>query len=143
MLNTIDYLFFINFKISLLSDRVNKKKVILIIDDSSTTLLLLEWSLKQEGYNTQVAVSVGEARKIIVKQKPDLILLDLSMPRVSGYDFLKMRPELNIQEIPVVIVSAYDNSESIKLVKDLGAAEFIAKPFRIPHILETLNKYLK
>lgn len=122
---------------------MKKYKTILIIDDSSTTLLLLEWSLAQEGYDTQIAQSVEEARKVIEQKKPDLILLDLSMPRVSGYDFLKMRPELNIEEIPVVIVSAYDNMESIQLVKDLGANEFIAKPFRIPHILNVLDKYLE
>ncbi len=122
---------------------MKKYKTILIIDDSSTTLLLLEWSLAQEGYDTQIAQSVEEARKVIEQKKPDLILLDLSMPRVSGYDFLKMRPELNIEEVPVVIVSAYDNMESIQLVKDLGANEFIAKPFRIPHILNVLDKYLE
>jgi DNA-binding response OmpR family regulator len=122
---------------------VKKDKTILIIDDSSTTLLLLEWSLTQEGYDTQIAQSVEEARKMIEQKKPDLILLDLFMPRVSGYDFLKMRPELNIKEIPVIIVSAYDNTESIKLVKDLGADEFIAKPFMIPHILDILDKYLE
>ena len=114
----------------------------MIIDDSSTTLLLLEWSLKQEGFDTKIAQSIDEARTILEHKKPDLILLDLSMPRVSGYDFLKMRPELDIQEIPVVVVSAYDTVETVKLVKDLGAAEFIAKPFRIPHILNIIEKYV-
>ncbi len=122
---------------------MDSDKTILIIDDSSTTLLLLEWSLNQEGYNTQLAISIEEAQSILGRNKPDLILLDLSMPVVSGYDFLKMRSELDIQEIPIVVVSALDNKESIKLTRDLGAAEFIAKPFSISQILATLKKHIK
>jgi DNA-binding response OmpR family regulator len=102
----------------------------------------MEWSLKQEGYDTQLAVSVKEARDIIIKDKPDLILLDLSMPVVSGFDFLKMRSELGLKEIPIVVVSAIDNNESRKLVQELGADEFISKPFTIAQIITTLNKYL-
>jgi DNA-binding NtrC family response regulator len=121
---------------------MDKKKTILIIDDSSTTLILLEWSLQEAGYDAKVAQSVSEAKEIIKQNNFDLILLDLSMPRISGYDFLKMRPELKIQEIPVIVVSAFENKDSIELVKELGAVEFIAKPFKIPQVLQTINKYL-
>jgi len=122
---------------------MDKEKTILIIDDSNTSLLLLEWSLKEEKYNTIVASSVREARKIIAKKRPDLIILDLFMPEISGYDFLKMKPELNLQEIPVIVVSAYDNTESVKLTQELGANEFIAKPFKISKIVDTVKKYLR
>jgi len=122
---------------------MDKKKTILIIDDSNTTLMLLEWSLNQEEYNTELAASVKEAQKIIDRNKPDLILLDLSMPVVSGYDFLKMRSELDIQDIPIVVVSAFDNKESITLARDLGADEFISKPFTISQIFTTVKKYLE
>jgi len=122
---------------------MDKNKTILIIDDSATTLILLEWSLKEKGYDTQLAASVNEAQNAIRIKKPDLILLDLSMPVVSGYDFLKMRSELSLQETPIIVVSAFDDKESLKLVKDLGATEFIAKPFTISNILASLEKYLK
>lgn len=122
---------------------MDKNKTILIIDDSATTLILLEWSLKEKGYDTQLAASVREAQNVIKKKKPDLILLDLSMPIVSGYDFLKMRSELGLQETPIVVVSAFDDKESLKLVRDLGATEFIAKPFTISNVLTSLEKYLK
>jgi DNA-binding response OmpR family regulator len=122
---------------------MDKNKTILIIDDSSTTLILLEWSLKEEGYNTQLAAGVKEAKIIINRIKPDMILLDLSMPLISGYDFLKMRNELGLQEIPIAVVSAFDDKESKKSVKDLGAVEFIAKPFTIPQILTAIRKYIK
>ena len=118
-------------------------KKILIVDDSNTTLILLEWTLKKEGYKTLIAENVEEARKIIAKSKPDLILLDLFMPDISGYDFLKMKPELDINEIPVIVVSAYDNSESVKLTRDLGATEFISKPFNVQRVVDAVKKFLK
>ena len=121
---------------------MKKAKTILIIDDSNTSLMLLEWTFKSEGFNTLVAENVMEAKKIMVNSKPDLILLDLFMPKVSGYEFLKMRSELNISEIPVIIVSAYDSEESVKQTKELGAAEFIAKPFNVEQIINAAKKYL-
>jgi DNA-binding response OmpR family regulator len=120
---------------------MDKNKTILIIDDSNTALILLEWSLKNEGYKTQIAPGVEEARKIIAENKPDLILLDLFMPEISGYDFLKMIPELNLKNIPVIVVSAYDDKESVKLTLELGAAEFISKPFSVSQIIAAVNKY--
>jgi DNA-binding response OmpR family regulator len=54
-----------------------------------------------------------------------------------------MRSELSLQETPIIVVSAFDDKESLKLVKDLGATEFIAKPFTISNILASLEKYLK
>ncbi|MBN2613543.1 MAG: response regulator [Bacteroidales bacterium] len=120
-----------------------KKKTILIIDDSTTTLTLLEWTLRQEGYVAKLALSVVEARKVIKKSTPDLIFLDLMMPNVSGFDFLKMRSELNIEHVPVIVVSAFDSSESVQQAKELGAEEFIPKPYRIEHIVETVKKYIR
>ena len=121
---------------------MKKNKTILIIDDSNTSLMLIEWTLQEEGYETLIAPSVHEARKIILKKKPDLIILDLFIPKTSGYDFIKMKPELNIKEIPVIIVSAYDSQESVKQTQDLGASEFIAKPFSLQQIIETVKKFL-
>ena len=122
---------------------MSKNKTILIIDDSNTSLVLLEWTLKEEGYNTLLAASVAEARKIIMTKKPDLILLDLFMPEVSGYDFLKMKSDLNIKEVPIIILSAYDSPESVKQTLDLGANEFMAKPFNLKQIVQTIKKYLE
>lgn len=121
---------------------MESSKTILIIDDSNTSLTLLEWSLEKAGFNTVLALSVSEAQKIIKKTKPDMILLDLMMPNVSGYDFLKMRSEMNINKIPIIIVSAYDSNDSVKQAQDLGANEFISKPFKIEQIVNVAKKYL-
>jgi DNA-binding NtrC family response regulator len=125
------------------SVKLKRKKNILIIDDSNTNLLLLDWVLEQEGYNAHKALSVAEAKKLIKKRKPDLILLDLSMPEVSGFDFLKMKPDLDLKDIPIIVVSAHNNIESIELSHELGAAEFIAKPFKVEDIVNIAKKYLR
>lgn len=120
----------------------NKKKI-LIIDDSNTALVLMEYALKEAGYISLVASSVKEAIKLIETHSPDLILLDLSMPEISGYDFLKKKSELHIDHIPIVIVSAYDSVESIELTRNLGALDFISKPIRLDVMMDKIKGYLK
>lgn len=120
----------------------NKKKI-LIIDDSNTALVLMEYALKEAGYISLVASSVKEATKLIEKHSPDLILLDLSMPEISGYDFLKRKSELHIDHIPIIIVSAYDSVESIEMTRKLGAVDFIAKPIRLEAMMDKIKSYLK
>jgi len=118
------------------------KKTILCIDDSNTALLLLEYALGEAGFQTILAMSVEQALTIINTQKPDMILLDLSMPEVSGYEFLKMRKQLNIESIPIIVISAYDSLDSIASVHDLGAVDFISKPISIDTILEKIKASL-
>jgi len=122
---------------------MDSTKSILCIDDSNTTLMLLEHVLTGAGYKVVLASNIDEALNQIRTQSPDLILLDLSMPDISGYDFLKMRVELNIEKIPVIIISAFDSKESISSTKELGAVEFISKPIKINKVLETIASYLK
>jgi CheY-like chemotaxis protein len=65
-------------------------KTILIIDDSNTSVLLMDYALKHAGYKTLPTFSVKEALSRMKKTDPDLIILDLSMPEISGFDFLSM-----------------------------------------------------
>ncbi|MBN1953356.1 MAG: response regulator [Bacteroidales bacterium] len=119
-----------------------KKKGILCIDDSNTALLVLEYALEKAGYKVFIAEGVTKGIQIIEKQSIDLIFLDLSMPAISGYDFLKMRDELKIQDIPVIVISAFDSDETRSVVRKLGASDFISKPINIEMIIETVKEYL-
>lgn len=119
----------------------NMKKI-LCIDDSNTSLLLLGYTLTNAGYKPISATNVEEAIQIIKSETPDLILLDLSMPEVSGYDFLKMRSDLEIESIPIIVISAYDSRESVKSTQDLGATDFITKPIKIEFVLQKIKQYL-
>jgi DNA-binding response OmpR family regulator len=116
---------------------------ILIIDDSSTALLLMEYALNEEGYIAHAASSVNDALIYLKQNTPDLVLLDLSMPEISGYDFLKMRKELQLADTPIIVVSAFDADDTIRETLSLGAIDFISKPIHIDTLLAKIKANLK
>ena len=121
----------------------NSENSILIVDDSTTNIVLLEAILQEEGYKTYTALSAKEAFACLDKTKPDLILLDLLMPQVSGFEILeRLKANLATSEIPVVVVSAVNTKENIELCKDLGADDFFSKPIDIPAFLAKLKVYM-
>ncbi len=118
-------------------------KKILVIDDSSTNIVLLDALLQREGYEVITSLGATEGLKYVKNLKPDLILLDLLMPEVNGFDFMKSFNEMdNDKDIPVIIVSAVGTSENKKISKELGAANFINKPVDIPALLNLIKNTL-
>ena len=115
--------------------------MILIVDDSTTNQVLLEAILQEEGYETVTAFSAKEAFKLVEKHKPKLILLDLLMPEVSGFDFLKeLKGNKSISSIPVIVVSAVGSRENIDICMQYGAADFISKPIDIALFLNKVKQ---
>jgi two-component system, sensor histidine kinase and response regulator len=123
---------------------MNQKKV-LVVDDSETNLLLFESMLENE---SRIKVLVKSNGKNIIdyciKNKPDLILLDLLMPEISGFDVLELLQSNNeLKQIPVIIISALDGQAEIKRAIELGANDYIIKPIDFEEnttlILETLG----
>jgi len=119
---------------------MNKK--ILCIDDSNTALVLLDFALTDAGFDAILAFTVEEAIQKLQDQKPDLILLDLSMPMISGYEFLEMREKLEIEKVPIIVISAYDSQDSINAVRKLGVVDFISKPIKIEAIVRKIKDRL-
>ena len=117
---------------------------ILVVDDSSTNIVLLEAILNGQGYTIETAQSVKEAYQIIKKEVVNLILLDLLMPRVSGYDFLKEIKSSEItRDIPVIIVSAVADPENRRKSIELGAIDFINKPIDIQNFIERIETIIR
>ena len=120
-----------------------KNKTVLVIDDSTTNIVLLQAILLKKGYEIQTALSVKEAYTIMAKKIPDLILLDLLMPRINGYDFLKeIKSNNTMQNIPVVVVSALTDQENIKKTIEFGAHSFVKKPIEIQNLVELVDSIL-
>ena len=116
---------------------------ILVIDDSSTNIVLLDALLQREGYEVITSLGAMEGLKHVENLKPDLILLDLLMPEVNGFDFMKSFNQMdNKKDIPVIIVSAVGTSENKKISKELGATNFINKPVDIPALLNLIKNTL-
>ena len=120
-----------------------KNKKILIVDDSNTNVILLEAILKNKGYNVEKALSVSEANQLIRKEIPDLILLDLRMPHISGYKFLEnIKRNDRTKNIPVIIVSAITENESKQKVQRLGIVDYLEKPIDLKAMMEIVEKSL-
>jgi DNA-binding response OmpR family regulator len=106
--------------------------------------VLLEAILNGQGYQIETAQSVKEAYQIIKKEAVNLILLDLLMPKVSGYDFLKeIKSNTSTKDIPVIIVSAVSDPENRKKSIEMGALDFINKPIDIQDFLNKVETILK
>ena len=118
-------------------------KTVLVIDDSTTNVVLLEAILNNKGFNIDTALSVKEAYSLMAKKKPNLILLDLLMPRINGYEFLKeLKSDIKNNDIPVIVISALSDNENVQKALQLGATDFIKKPVDIQQLLEKVNQEL-
>ena len=99
--------------------------------------------MEEAGYETQIAESATEAWTIIHKEKPALILLDLLMPRVSGFQMLeKLKQKEDLAAIPVVVVSALNDRDTINTLREMGADDFFAKPLDIKKLVKRVNDFL-
>ena len=113
-----------------------KPKKILIVDDLPHNLRLLYNTLKENGYEVRCAKS-GSMALIGVKQyKPDLILLDIKLPDLDGYEVCKQLKANPIsKDIPIVFLSALDNILDKTKAFAVGGADYISKPFQIAEVL--------
>lgn len=116
---------------------------ILIIDDSTTNQVLMEALLQEEGFRVQSASNAAEAYSIIQRRRPNLILLDLLMPQVSGIECLKQFKSNEITEdIPVIVVSAVNSSEYKEACSKLGALDYYTKPIDISKFIQRVGQLL-
>ena len=119
------------------------KKNILIIDDSNTNLVLLESLFKRNGYRVLSALNGKEGLESVEKNIPDLIYLDLKMPEIDGFEFLrKLKAKEEWKTIPVVILSAVNERESIIQSIELGAVEYLTKPLDVERVIHLTRNIL-
>ena len=105
-------------------------KKILIIDDTAFMVKLISGVLEQEKFQIMTAFSGEEALELMKKERPDLILLDVVMPNMSGYDVLKvLRDDLRYNLIPIIMLTGQSEEEEKLKGLELGADDYIVKPF--------------
>lgn len=109
-------------------------KKIVLAEDNSVLSLLLKFRLEKEGYKLLIAVDGKQAIELIEEHNPELILTDIMMPFVSGLEVIShVRNKLNSQT-PVIVFSSAGQEEIVLKAFDLGATDFMSKPFS-PHEL--------
>ena len=113
---------------------------ILIIDDAFSNLHLLQSILESDGYSV-IPVDDGRKAVEIVKESKDigLILLDLMMPNFDGYQFLDQMKKIDAKNIPVIVVSAKTDTQSIQTALEKGAYDYLSKPFNIQDVLNKIR----
>ena len=114
---------------------------ILIIDDSEIALKLLSTILEHENYEIRIAKDAFQAFEVLTKFKPDIIMLDIMMPKMDGYEFAKRIKSLDdLKNIPIILVTALNDQESKLKGLSAGAEEFISKPIdRTELLIRTKN----
>ncbi len=118
-------------------------KKILLVEDEKNIILGVTICLRSAGLDVEVAEDGAEALRKVQANKPDLVLLDLVMPKLNGLDALKsMKDNPQTKDIPVIVLSARAQEEDVRYAMDLGANGYMAKPFRPAELLEIIEKVL-
>jgi CheY-like chemotaxis protein len=118
-------------------------RTILFVEDTSEQRDLLAMFLGMNGYHVEVANDGIEGLAQARKYKPDLILLDLGMPKMDGYQMMEeLRADEALKHIPIVVISAWTAAVHRERAQAAGADVFITKPFELTHILKTVQKYV-
>lgn len=121
-----------------------KNPTILIVDDAPINLLILGEILKNEGYNV-IPVSDGiNALEAVEIEKPDLILLDIMMPGIDGYEVCRrLKENKDLCDIPIIYISALNDTENIVKALKSGGVDYVTKPFQSDEVSARVSTHLK
>jgi two-component system cell cycle response regulator DivK len=118
-------------------------KTILIAEDNELNMKLFNDLLEAHDYNILQTRDGMEALKIAREKKPDLILMDIQLPEVSGLEVTKwIKEDENLRSIPVIAVTAFAMKGDEEKIREGGCEAYIAKPISVSHFLETVQKFL-
>jgi len=117
-------------------------KTVVVADDDPVTLKLVESQLEAAGFRPVVAVNGQAALRAVMAEKPDVLILDLAMPGLDGFDVLERLNMLSSFPRPkVLVVSAGRDAEDVKRALTLGADDYLAKPFKPEELLARVNRF--
>ena len=118
------------------------QKLILIVDDDRELVEALRTMLERQGYRVMQAHDGHQGKQAIYNQRPDLVILDMMMPRMGGYPVLEhFRGKTDAP--PIIMVTANEGSRHKAYAEYLGVIDYIRKPFAMERLLETVNKALR
>lgn len=120
------------------------KKKILVVDDEEVTTKLAKKFLEKHGFIVACAYDGEEALKLAHSENPDLILLDVMLPQIDGFEVCKrLKKEEQFKNIPILMFTAKGLSRDIEKGKEVGADEYIIKPFSGKALVATIRKHLE
>jgi DNA-binding response OmpR family regulator len=114
---------------------------VLVAEDEPNIVESLSFILIRSGCNV-TSVSDGEAALTsILAEKPNVVILDVMLPKMNGFEVLKaVRSDVSVKDIPIIILTAKGQSQDRRMAEEIGANAFVTKPFSNQHIIETVQK---
>jgi CheY-like chemotaxis protein len=114
---------------------------ILVIDDDESIRELLRLHLNAAGYEVHVAADAIAAGYLVLRSPPDLIISDINMPHMDGFEFIAaLKADATLPRIPVIFLTSYDEGDDRG--KELGAAGYLTKPVRADKLLQMVAKHV-
>ena len=116
---------------------------ILVADDDPLSIKLLNFRLKSLGHDVIFATDGREALEIAAKEKPDLVLLDIMMPVMNGFQVLrKLKSQEETKNIPVIMLTSKAQEKDIVSGLEVGAVDYVTKPFSFAELIARVNRTL-
>lgn len=117
---------------------------VLVVDDNADTRVVVRWMLERWGCRVLEACDGREAFEAVVESRPDLVVMDLSMPRVDGFDAIRsIRGREEFSRLPIIAVTAFDRADSRDRAASAGCDHYLSKPIdfrRLEVLVEKLTK---
>ena len=114
---------------------------ILVVDDDESLRELLRLHLNAAGYEVHVAADAIAAGYLVLRSPPDLIITDINMPHMDGFEFIAaLKADTTIPRIPVIFLTSYDEGD--ERGKELGAVGYLTKPVRADRLLQLVAKHV-
>ena len=118
-------------------------KTVLVVEDNELNMKLFHDLLEAHGYNILQTKDGMEALRMAREHKPDLILMDIQLPEVSGLEVTKwIKEDDDLKSIPVIAVTAFAMKGDEEKIREAGCDAYISKPISVPIFLETVTKFL-
>ena len=116
---------------------------ILIVEDNSLNMKLFRDVLTSRGYDVVGTADGNAVADLVLGEKPDLVLMDIQLSEVSGYDVIeRLKNDPASKDVPIIAVTAYAMSEDEKKVREMGCASYISKPIFIGPFISTIQEVL-
>ena len=118
-------------------------KTVLVVEDNELNMKLFHYLLEAHGYNKLQTKDGMDALRIAREHRPDLILMDIQLPEVSGLEVTKwIKEDEDLKSIPVIAVTAFAMKGDEEKIREGGCEAYIAKPISVTSFLETVRKFL-
>ena len=122
---------------------MNSAKTVLVVEDNDLNMKLFHDLLEAHGYNIIQTKDGMDALRLARQHRPDLILMDIQLPEVSGLEVTKwLKEDDNLKSIPVVAVTAFAMKGDEEKIREGGCEAYIAKPISVTKFLQTVEKFL-